>query len=124
VLVLAAAALAEVRAEWFNSIGGSRHDTKQPGPGEAPLYLRDFHFHDLARSDEGNEDDKILSPGNAFATKGDVVNRQGQLVAQSEVHARENRKSSSQAKGLSYNEDGRIAPWRSADDYPSYFLIL
>jgi hypothetical protein len=87
VLVLAAAAQAEVRTEWFNSIGGSGHHTKQPGTGEAPLYLGDFRFHDLARGDEGNEDDKILRPGNAFATEGDVVNRQGQLVAQNEAHA-------------------------------------
>jgi hypothetical protein len=124
VLVLAAAALAEVRAEWFDPVGGGSHDTKKPGPGEALLYFRDFSFHDLARSDKGNENDKILRPGDAFATEGNIVNRQGQLVAQSEAHAEESRKSGSQVKGLSCNEDVAIVPWRLPENYPSNLLIL
>jgi hypothetical protein len=81
VLVLAAAALAEVWAERFHPVGRGTHDTKEPGPGEALLYFRDLRFDDLARSDEGNEDDKILHPGDTFSAEGDITNRQGQLVA-------------------------------------------
>jgi hypothetical protein len=80
VLVLAAAALAEVRAERFDPVGGGGNDTKKPGPGEALLDLRDLRFHNLARGDEGNEDDKVLHPGDTFAPEGYIANRQGQLV--------------------------------------------
>jgi hypothetical protein len=80
VLILATAALAEVRAERLDPIGRGGHDPKHPGPGEALLYFRDLRFHDLARCDEGDEDDKILHAGNPFAAEGNIANRQGQLV--------------------------------------------
>jgi hypothetical protein len=64
VLVLAAAALAEVRAERFApGRRGGLDDAEQFGPREALLDFRDFRFHDLARGDERNEDDKILHVG-------------------------------------------------------------
>src|ERR1035438_9412277 len=80
-LILATATLAEVRAERFDPVGGGSHNTKEPSPGEALLYFRDLCFHDLALGDERNEDDKVLHPGDPFATEGNIANRQGQLVA-------------------------------------------
>src|ERR1039458_4622770 len=80
-LILATAALAEVRAARFDPVGGGSHNTKEPSPGEALLYFRDLCFHDLALGDERNEDDKVLHPGDPFATEGNIANRQGQLVA-------------------------------------------
>jgi hypothetical protein len=124
VLILAAATLAEVRAERFDPVGRGSHNPKKPSPGEALLYFRDLRFHDLAPGDERNEDDKVLHPGDPFAAEGNIANRQGQLVAYSRAHAEESRKSGSQVKGFSGDEGRRIVTWLWREDYPAYFLIL
>jgi hypothetical protein len=80
VLILAAAALAKVGAKRLNPVGGGAHDTKKPRPGKALLHLRDFCFYNLARSDKGNENDKLLRPGDALAAEGNIFDRQRQLV--------------------------------------------
>ena len=92
VLILAAAALAEVRAKRLDPLGGGSHDTKKPRSGEALLYLRHFHFHDLARSNEGYEHDKFFRPADALATERNIVDRQSQLIAWCEAHVNESRR--------------------------------
>jgi hypothetical protein len=63
-----------VRAERFDPVGGGNYDPKKPGSGEALLHFCDLRLHDLPRSDKGNEDDKILKPGDSFAAEGNIAN--------------------------------------------------
>src|SRR5688572_28474810 len=60
VLILAAAAIAEVLAEWLNAIGRRREDAKEFGAGETLLHLGDFKFDFFPERDEWNEDDEIV----------------------------------------------------------------
>src|ERR1019366_7858764 len=56
VLVLAAAALTEVRTKGFDPVSGGGHDAKKPRPGEPFLHLSNLRFHYLAYSDERSEE--------------------------------------------------------------------
>ncbi len=72
VLVLAAATASEVAAPWFYAERRRRDDPHQLGPAEMLLGFGDFHLHLLADQHERNEEDILLDPRDAVATKGDV----------------------------------------------------
>ena len=97
VLVLAAAALAEVAAGRFDPLRGRADHAQQPGPGESLLHLRDLRFHDFARSDERDEDDKILDARDAFAPEGNVAQSSRSTCRPSQTHAEERSEFRSQA---------------------------
>ncbi len=85
-LVLAAAAAAEILALRFYAIRRRHDHFDQSRPRESFFYLGHFRHHLLARNDEGHEDDEIIEAGHALATKGEVGNRQVQPLARLQVH--------------------------------------
>jgi hypothetical protein len=99
VLILAATALAEVRAQRFDSLWRRLNYAEESGPRKPPLQFRYFCFHHFTPSYERDENDKIFHPGHPFAPEGNIANRYGQFVAQSQTHANELRRSGGCAKG-------------------------
>jgi hypothetical protein len=100
-LVLAASALTEVAASWFDPIIGRSQNTEHASPGESLLRFSDFRFYDFAWSNEGNKHHKTVHPADTFPTKGNILNGHRQLVTHSEAHLRKPTESRRQAKGLS-----------------------
>ena len=75
VLVLAAAACGEIRANRIHSLSRPRDHRKQLGPGEPPSHLHDFGLDDFACGHERHEHDEILDARHTFSPKGDVADR-------------------------------------------------
>ena len=73
VLILAAAAIAEVLAERLNAVGRRVNDAEQFGATETFLHFGQFDFNGFAERDERNEDDEIFDARDAFTAESDVV---------------------------------------------------
>ena len=86
-LILATAALAEVPAGRFDPLRSRGNNPEELGARESLLQLRHFRLDHFAHGHERNEDDEIFHARHPFAPEGNVANRQGQLVAQSQSHA-------------------------------------
>jgi len=89
VLILAAAARAEVSAARLDPFRGRFQHPQQPGPGIALLQLRYFRFHQFAHGYEGDENHEIFPARHTFAPEGQIADPQAQLVAQRQIHASE-----------------------------------
>jgi hypothetical protein len=86
VLVLAAAALAEIRAERLDPFGRLLDYAQQPRTPKPFLYLDQFRFYYFTGCSKGQENDKIVQSRHAFATEGDVANSQTNLFCYSGTH--------------------------------------
>jgi hypothetical protein len=86
VLVLATAALAEIRAERLDSFGRLLNNPQQPRTRKSFLYLSQFGFYQFTGRSKGQEDDKIVQSRHAFATESDVANSQTNLFRYSGTH--------------------------------------
>ena len=86
VLILAAAAIAEVAATGLNALGGGLKDSDEPGAGKALFHFGDLRLDSFAAGNERNEDHKIFHSPDAFAAKSGVANRQSQFIANSWTH--------------------------------------
>src|SRR5437870_4635595 len=76
VLVLAAAAIAEIAASGLNALGGGLKHANQPGARKSFFDFGDLRLDSFAAGDERHEDDKIFHSPNAFAAKSSVADRQ------------------------------------------------
>ena len=85
-LILAAAALAEVPAERFDPIRRGGNDAQEFGPRKSLLYLGNLRLYDFAHSYQGDENYKIIPSRHSFSPEGNIVHPQGQLVAPSQTH--------------------------------------
>jgi len=81
VLILAAAAAAEIRARRFHAFGGGLNDPHEFGATEILFDLGQFDFDFLAYKDEGNEDDKFIDARDAFAAERDVADANGYFLS-------------------------------------------
>ena len=88
VLILAAAARAEVAARRLDALRRRLHDAQQPRARKILFHLRDFHFDGFADQHERHEHDKIVHAPDAFAAERDVVDGQTQTVADLQWHKR------------------------------------
>jgi hypothetical protein len=75
VLVLAAAAHAEMRADRFYPLWRGGDNAEKLGPREPLLHFSDFGLHDFAHGHERDENDKILNARHPFSPEGNVANR-------------------------------------------------
>jgi hypothetical protein len=98
VLILAAAAVAEVTASGGDAIGGWLDDAEQARAGEALLCFGDLNFDYFADLNERNEDDEIFNSRDSFTTECDVGNREGQVFANSGTHGKQGREGEQEAK--------------------------
>jgi hypothetical protein len=85
-LVLAAAALAEIRAERLDSFRRLLEYPQQPRTRKPLLYLGQFRFHQFTGRSKVKENDKIIQSRHAFATEGNVANPQSNLFRYSGTH--------------------------------------
>src|SRR6185312_15256399 len=76
VLVLAAAATAEIPARRLDALGRGHNHPRKPGPREVLFDFRDFRLHLLADKHEGDEHDKIFQARHAFTAERDVTDPQ------------------------------------------------
>jgi hypothetical protein len=86
VLILAAAALAEVPAERFDPIRRGSKDADELRASKSLLHVNNFRFYDLARSYKGDENDKIIPSRHSFSPEGNIIHPQGQLVTLSQTN--------------------------------------
>jgi hypothetical protein len=85
-LILAAAAPAEIRTQGLDAIGRGLKDAHEFCAGEVLFDLGQFGFNFFADEDEGNEHDKIIHPGDAFAAKSNVIDCKNYFLA--DLHER------------------------------------
>src|SRR5581483_9848952 len=74
VLVLATAAVAEIRTEWRHAVWRGSQNSQQARAGEAFLDLGDLDFHFFVHQDKWDKNDEIPDPRDSFATKADIIN--------------------------------------------------
>ncbi len=86
VLILAAAARAEVSAFRRDALRRRCDDAQQLGPREILFHLRDFHLDRFADDDERHKNHKIINPPHALAAEREVVDGQVDLIADLERH--------------------------------------
>src|SRR2546425_3615817 len=86
VLILAAAAIAEIAASGLNALGRGLKHSDQPGARKAFFNFGDLRLDSFAAGDERDEDHKIFHSPDAFAAKSSVANRQSQFIANSRTH--------------------------------------
>jgi hypothetical protein len=86
VLILAAAAFAEITAGGFDTLRGRFFDADQFCPRKIPFDLRDFDLDDFTHEHKWHKHDKIAHTPDALAAKRNVVNGQNQSVANVEWH--------------------------------------
>jgi hypothetical protein len=86
VLVLAAAALAEVLAERFDPFRRGSNNVEEFGPRESLLHVGNLCLHDFARRYEWDENNKIIQSRHSFSPEGNIIHPQGQFVTPSQTH--------------------------------------
>jgi hypothetical protein len=74
-LVLAAAAHAEVRTDRFYPLRRGGDHTEKLGPREPLLQFSDFGLDHFAHGHERDENDKILNARHPFSPEGNISNR-------------------------------------------------
>ena len=84
VLVLAAAAHAEVAAFRRGALWRCCDDVQQSGARKILLHLRDFRLNGFAGDDEWYEHDQFIHAPDPFAAERDIVNRQINFIARFE----------------------------------------
>ena len=85
-LILAAAAIAEVTTLGSDPLGRWLNDSQKSSAGKTFFYFRDFDLDDFADLNERNEDDKIFDSRDSFTTECDIGNSEGQVFANSGTH--------------------------------------
>src|SRR5438034_6117748 len=78
VLILAAAALAEVTARRRNAFGRGFQDSEQPRSRKLLFHFDDFDFDIFPHHDKRDEEDEVIHARQALAAEGDVANRDGE----------------------------------------------
>jgi len=81
VLVLAAAASAEIGAGRFDALGSGLNDADEFGAAEILFYFGQFDFDFLAHEDEGDEHDEFFDARDTFAAEGDVADADGYFLS-------------------------------------------
>jgi len=87
VLVLAAAAPAEVRARRRHTLRRRLDHPQQPGAREILLHLHQLRLDGFANERERDEHNKIIKTANAFAAERDVRNCQLDCLTNNQRHA-------------------------------------
>jgi len=86
VLILAAAAVAEVPASGLNALRRGLKHSEQPGARKAFFDFSNLRLDSFAAGDERDKDHKIFHSSDAFTAKSSVANRQGQFIANIRTH--------------------------------------
>ena len=86
-LILAAAAIAEVLAFRNHAVGRGLNDSDQTRAGEPFLNFNDLCFNNFANLNERNEDNEIFDSGDSFTTECNIRDGEGQVFANSGTHA-------------------------------------
>jgi hypothetical protein len=81
VLVLAAAAIAEVGAGRLDAVGGGAEDFEDAGAGVVFLHLGQFDAELFAGGGEGDEHDELVDATDGIAAVGDGVDGEFDLLA-------------------------------------------
>jgi hypothetical protein len=86
VLILAAAARAEVLTFRRDALRRRRDDAQQFGAGEILFHFRDFRLDRFAGDDKRNEYDKFINASDAFTAEREIVDGQVYFIAKFERH--------------------------------------
>ncbi len=97
-LILAAAASAEITALRRNALRRRLNHAQQLRPRKILFDLGDFRFNDFASHDKRDEDDEIIHAPDAFAAEGNVEDGQGNFLACFEWHTARLRRSGEQKR--------------------------
>ena len=87
-LILAAAAIAEIPAGRGDPVRGSLQHFEQPRAGKALLHLGDFDLHLFLWQHKRHKHDKIIHPRHAFATKSNIVDSDDRPLAKRQFRCR------------------------------------
>ena len=83
-LVLASAAFPEVGTPGLDPFRGIAQPARNHAPREAPFHLGQLYFSAFPGEQEGNEDDEVANPANAFTSEGEIRDLESDSVADGE----------------------------------------